>query len=243
MKRMPGILAASLAVLTLAACEDVTRPPTANSPSSDSGVRLPNAIVEGDPEYTDCEGTVSGPHKNVVVREGGFCFLVGATVEGYVVALKDAVLAVFDTQIGETLFGFEADVINTGRITVGDIALYGGTQHPVFTEVAICGARVEGNVIVEQFTGTIIVNAGLCGSPNVFTKEVRLRNNRIPAGEEFLVSANTVTFGPMRVLGNRGVGPKTVQGNTVGGTLTCENNEAPFVGGPNVALRKRGQCF
>jgi hypothetical protein len=248
MKRVPSFLAGSLAVLTLAGCADVTRPPAGDSSGEDVSIS-PDANRSGGSssslEHTRCEGTLAGTFENVIVPPGGFCFLVNAIVHHNVVALEDAVLAVFDSQIGDNVFGVGADVVNTGRISVGgNIHVRNGGPHPIFVEVSICGADVTGNVVVEEMIGTVRVDPDQCGSPNTVREgNVRITDNEIPSGEILSLTSNSIVLGHARVVDNEGPGTKSVQFNTIGGTLTCEDNEAPFVGGPNVASRTRGQCF
>jgi hypothetical protein len=68
-------------------------------------------------------------------------------------------------------------------------------------------------------------------------------NNVVPGGEHLTVRSNTVIRNAT-VYSNSGEGSKTVQGNIVGRTLYCSDNQDPFVGGPNAALfNEGGQCF
>jgi hypothetical protein len=164
-------------------------------------------------------------------------------VQSNVTELEGSILAVFDTDIGGNIFGRGADVINTGRITVGEnIQVRDGGPHPIFTEVAICGADVTGNVTVDAMTGDVRIDPDFCGAVNTIDGNLTVRDNIIPAGNILSVSRNIIG-GETRVNDNLGEGSKVVQLNTITGTLTCEGNESPFVGGPNVAARTRGQCF
>lgn len=245
MKRVAKALAGLVVVVLVTACEDVTRPPTVDRSRDAQGGSMPPDldVSTANGGHTECNGTLSGAFQNVVVPPGGFCFLVNATVEANVTALEGSVLAVFDTQIGGNIFGRGADVVNTGRITVGEnIRIRGGGPHPVFTEVAICGADVTGNVTVDAMTGDVRIDPEFCGSPNTVDGNVTIRKNVIPAGNVLSISRNIIG-GETHVNGNVGPGSKLVQGNTIVGTLTCDGNESPFVGGPNVAARARGQCF
>ena len=46
----------------------------------------------------------------------------------------------------------------------------------------------------------------------------------------------------MAVIKTRGTSTKTVTANTVGDTLRCFDNDPPFVGAPNIAAKREGQC-
>jgi hypothetical protein len=69
-----------------------------------------------------------------------------------------------------------------------------------------------------------------------------LENNLVSAANNNPVQLNQVGEN-MSVIKNRGTSTKSVVTNTVGDTLRCFENDLPFVGGPNVAPRKEGQCF
>ena len=60
--------------------------------------------------------------------------------------------------------------------------------------------------------------------------------------DQNIVDQNTVG-GNLQVFKNRGLGPKSVQGNVVADTVACFHNDPPFVGDPNVAPNREGQCF
>jgi hypothetical protein len=84
-------------------------------------------------------------------------------------------------------------------------------------------------------------NPGILGSR--IGGAVDVVSNVIPPTNVLQVMGNTIG-GTSHVSNNVGPGFfKAVQGNTVAKTLVCENNDPPFIGGPNVARQTQGQCF
>jgi hypothetical protein len=56
------------------------------------------------------------------------------------------------------------------------------------------------------------------------------------------VGSNTVSEN-LQVYKNTGPGTKQVIQNTAGQIVQCFDNSPPFIGGPNTAPKKEGQCF
>lgn len=72
--------------------------------------------------------------------------------------------------------------------------------------------------------------------------DIKIEDNFIPAGDFLRVQNNTVAE-DLQVFKNRGGGGKTVLANTVGENLQCKENDAPFVGQPNlVGGNAEDQC-
>jgi hypothetical protein len=81
----------------------------------------------------------------------------------------------------------------------------------------------------------------------ILVADVKLQKGHLKVEENFTSSRLDVVRNyvaqNLDVLRNRGGGQKTVRDNRVGATLKCEENRAPFVGGPNQAARAERQCF
>jgi hypothetical protein len=58
----------------------------------------------------------------------------------------------------------------------------------------------------------------------------------------FMLVVGNEIAGNLQAFGNRGPGDKTVQGNVVGESVQCFENDEPFVGAPNTASKSEGQC-
>jgi hypothetical protein len=93
----------------------------------------------------------------------------------------------------------------------------------------------QGNITVEKMnTGIISITDVVLANGNIEVKEntvgtsLELLRNRIAQNVEVSV--------------NRGVGAKSVVGNTVTQKLTCKENRGPFTGAPNMAGEVEGQC-
>lgn len=214
---------------------------------------------------TTCVGVVTGVHDNVVVPQGATCVLSGATVRGNVKALKNSTLLLtFDTVHGNVV-GDGANQVSGGHTTV-DGNFEGGNG----TEIVECDrCTVRGNIIA---TGGVVDNPGfdarigpgttvlegnvqftkMVGDVNVIETSVlkgnvQLTENFIPAKPPGSFNGLNVVDSfiaqDLQVIKNRGPGPKEVANNTVGQSLQCFENDPPFIGGPNTAPKKEGQCF
>ncbi len=207
---------------------------------------------------TQCIGTLTGTHDNVVVPPGQSCILNGATVLGNVKALQDSRLRVQFSNVRGNVVGDKADVVQVVSSRVReDISITEGgpaaPPAPGFTVCAVpatggfgpCEASVtgstieEGNIQIEKMQGTILVAGNGLLSP--VRGNILLYENVLPVTEFFTVLDNTVTQN-MQIFKTRGAGQKTVMGNTVGENLQCFENDPPFVGSPNVARQAQGQC-
>ncbi len=71
---------------------------------------------------------------------------------------------------------------------------------------------------------------------------VTLDRNFISPGNVLLLQLTSVGVNA-DVNKNTGGGFKSVDNNTVVRTLECKKNDLPFVGGPNIANKTKGQCF
>jgi hypothetical protein len=105
------------------------------------------------------------------------------------------------------------------------------------------GAAVYGGAVLTQ--GDIRIRGVNTGAIRI--ANVKLKNGSIKVEENFVglslyVLRNYVAQ-DIEVRRNRGGGQKTVRNNQVLQTIKCEDNTAPFVGGPNQAARAEGRCF
>lgn len=204
-----------------------------------------------------CIATLTGVHDNVVVPPGASCVLNGATVRGNVIALADSKLAVTFSTVHGNVEGRRADSVVVSDSTVREnvtIVEGGPAAGPVLggiactavtnvCEAAVFRSTVRGNVHIEKVVGSVRVGSILIptlGAP-VPNGNVQVEDNVIPAGEDLVVANNTVAQN-IQVYKNTGPGNKTVSVNS-GAAIQCFDNPLPFVGGPNGAGKKEGQCF
>lgn len=101
-----------------------------------------------------------------------------------------------------------------------------------------------GNIQIEKMK--VFVKVGGCGvedgpdDGNTLPKgNIKVEENAI--SQNLQICGNRVG-GNLQVFKNSGTGPKTVQRNNVRQDLQCKENTAPFVGSPNTAGKKEGQC-
>ena len=102
------------------------------------------------------------------------------------------------------------------------------------------------------FVHTVVVEQGDIDIQNMETGLIFVAFNQVPNGRIYIadnttqfflqIAANTVGQ-TIEVYRNEGPSPKVVDSNTAGEAVRCEGNEQPFVGGPNVAPEREGQCF
>jgi len=221
-------------------------------------VTAPNARADD----TTCVGVVTGVHDNVVVPKGAFCELTGATVLGNVKALEGAILRMRFVTIGGSATGTGAQELVASQSTVGgnyegdkteivtcDSCTIGGNFTAIEGVVddhgfdARIGAdtTVEGNVQLDKMVGDLLVFASTVHG-NVQITESFIPPK--PAAPFFgLDVRDSFIAQDLQVFKNKGPGPKVVAGNTVGQSIQCFENDPPFVGGPNAAPNKEGQCF
>jgi hypothetical protein len=197
---------------------------------------------------TNCIGALTGFHDNVVVPEGATCTILNAQIKGSVKSLPGSTLILSGgTTVGGSI---EADkpnntqIFGVGNVVRGNIQVKeggNGTQG-----VSVCGVTMpDGNIQIEKMFGGVFVGGAGCAA---FGGGNRLAKGGIKVEENFI----TATFGlqigqnrvdQLQVFKNRGPGAKTVTNNTVRQNLQCKKNQAPFVGGPNTARHRQGQCF
>jgi hypothetical protein len=189
---------------------------------------------------TKCEGELPfGSYDRVVVPRNTTCSVSGATVAGNLTVRRGATLNGGTVTIGGSLIAKGATNVRLFEFRVeGDVRIEGGGGNLV-----IQSSTVRGVVDVSGVNGFIaIINNE---SPGALGR-MRVRNNVLqpldPTSTVGLnISSNQVAT-DATVSGNRGSVAKNVQGNTVGGTLSCIRNEPPFDGRFNTAAVFKGQC-
>jgi hypothetical protein len=118
----------------------------------------------------------------------------------------------------------------------------GETDDPVLFDVLVCGTAIpEGNIHIQKMTGDVVVGdlQGNCPS-RVNAGNIKVEDNLITGA--LRIEDNQVAE-DLQVFKNTGPGQKFVRNNTVGENLQCFENTPPFVGGPNNAQKREGQCF
>ena len=192
---------------------------------------------------------LTGPHDNVVVPEGALCSIVGAQIKGNVKSLPGSILFISGgTTVGGSVEADKPDntqLFGVGNVVHGNIQVKEGGNG--VQGVSVCGFTLpNGNILIEKMNGGIFVGGPGCaffgGGDNVVKGNIKVFDNFITPTFGLQIGQNTVAQN-LQVFENRGPGAKSVQGNTVGESIQCFKNDAPFVGGPNIAPKKEGQCF
>jgi hypothetical protein len=197
---------------------------------------------------TNCIGTLTGFHDDVVVPEGASCNILNAQIKGNVKALPGSTLLMSGgTTVGGSIDSDKAEntqIFGAGNVVRGNIQVKEGGNG--VQGVSVCGVTMpEGNIQIEKMFGGIFVGGAGCAA---FGGGNRLAKGGIKVEENFV----TATFGlqigqnrvdQLQVFKNNGPGAKTVTGNIVRQNLQCKKNRGAFVGGPNTARHRQGQCF
>jgi hypothetical protein len=197
-----------------------------------------------------CVGVVTlGVFDNVVVPEGAFCDITNAQVQGNIKALRDSTLFVAgNNRIGGNVEGDKArdvEIFNRGALLPNIIQ---GNGVIVEDSIAtfICGAMIpRGDIIVVKNRGGLLgIGGPFCvgfgGGNTVERGNIKVEDNVITSS--FEVSDNRVGQN-LQVFKNAGSASKRVANNTAGESVQCFDNVPPFVGGPNFAPKREGQCF
>lgn len=208
---------------------------------------------------TTCIGVVTGVHQNVVVPEGQHCTLQNAVVTGNVAVRRDASLQANASFIAGNVGGSEVRFILMQFETQvgGNVDINGGAPGTtsgwdIFVQIGgnarvlnnqgftfIDASTIDGNLSVLRNTGDLEVEFNTVGG------NVDIVENTVPAFASILgnIIGASGAGGSLRVFNTRGPGHKQVVSNTAGRVIACRDNDQPFVGGPNVAPKKEGQCF
>jgi hypothetical protein len=207
---------------------------------------------------TVCTGVVTGVHDNVVVPDGAVCILTGAQVKGNVLVKTEGTLMsrastivgnVQGPQVRQILLQFQTQV-------GGDVHIKGA--NPGTLNGFDINVRVGGDAQLEENQGRVFVDAAFVEGDlevrknitqgllevefNTVGGNIKVEDNVIQSPSSMSVLGNRVT-GNLQVFKNTGTGPKQVVSNTVRENLQCFENDPLFIGGPNAAQKREGQCF
>jgi hypothetical protein len=197
---------------------------------------------------TNCIGALTGFHDNVVVPGGATCTILNAQIQGNVKALPGSVLNMSGgTTVGGSVEGDKPNnvqIFGAGNVVRGDIQVKEGGNG--VQGVSVCGVTMpDGNIQIEKMFGGIFVGGSGCaafgGGNRLFKGGIKVEENFVTATFGMTIGQNRVD--QLQVFKNNGPGAKTVAGNTVRQNLQCKKNRGPFVGGPNTARHRQGQCF
>jgi len=208
---------------------------------------------------TTCTGVLTGVHDNVVVPENAACTLQDTVVQGNVKVLRNATLVARGADIRGSVQGdLSRHVLLQFRTQVGgDFDVKAGPTSATGITGFDIGVRIGGNAKIEGNFGTTFVDAAIVQGnldilKNSSSGRVEVEFNQV--GGNLKVEDNVIAAPGLSVLGNQvtqnlqvvkntGPGPKAVTANTAGQSVQCFENTPPFVGGPNTAPKKEGQCF
>jgi hypothetical protein len=170
--------------------------------------------------------------------------LFTANVVGDVIALpgSDVNIAIHSTVKGDVIGdGALVQIINS--VVVGNVAIGRAPDSETgLTEVAVIDSTiVDGSLTIRASAGTILVDRN-----RVINGDIEVTSIYVPPFLEYpsqlSVRLNQV-HGNVTVSSNTGPGLKETHSNAITGTLTCLDNEQPFVGGPNSAASTMGDCY
>jgi hypothetical protein len=202
---------------------------------------LASPVHAGSSDHVECTGVVTGVDvDSVTVPPGEICQLDNSTVSGNVTAERDSTLFAVTNTIGGNLVGDGHDTLQaTNNFIGGNVRLQNGTgAGGSGADHVLCDNFINGNVSLQRNNGAIFI--GYCGG-NFIGGNVSVTDNLTDAPDRFRVRGNRVG-GQMQINDNAGDTLKSVQDNVVNRTLSCFDNEDPFIGTPNDAGRAEGQC-
>ena len=208
-----------------------------------------------------CNGVYKGKtFDDVTVARGAACTLIGSTVRGNVVVLRNAYLQTTGTVVRGDVEGKRAQTvfIDTGSKIGGSVEALKTIQFYVYNSavgediepertveaVQICGNTVrKGNIEVRR-SGTDV----LIGDPLA----VGCRGNVVRRGDiivtrnfslvEFVLRGNSIMRGDLEVTNNTGPTPKLVQDNLGIGRMVCRGNSLLTASNNRGWAQKLGQC-
>ncbi len=199
------------------------------------------------PAGAECDLGAATVNGSINVRAGASLYMYGpATVKGSVSGNGSSVIAIYNASVIGTLgTNKNAPVSGKSEVIAGNNVL-GNLNITNNGRTYICGAFIGGNVFITGTNGTEIAFGGTefdasCsqnGGGNVVGGTVSIQNNNVPTFRD----ADNVVGRTMTVSGNQGSANKNVLNNSVGGTLACFNNAAPFTASGNSAATSTGQC-
>lgn len=247
---MKHAIAALTTMVLITACGDSATEPNATPFASVAGdVAAILTASEASPETIaqatrvqatgnyDCRGIVTGTFEHVLVRRGQSCTLTNAAVSGNIQAEFGARLSVYETTTRGNIEAKEALQLHVrgGRVGGNIEAAEGASVGQVGVRIFGGTVLTNGSIKIEKMnTGIISITDAVLSNG-----KIEVQDNIIGTGLEVL--RNTVAQ-DVEVSVNRGLGAKSVVGNTVSQKLTCTENRGPFTGAPNMAREVEGQC-
>jgi hypothetical protein len=181
-----------------------------------------------------------GPHDNVVVPEGGRCFIQFAVIRGNVKALPDSLLTMVFSEVGGNVLGDKADMMQVFLNTIGqDIHVKEGGPNPLDAQEVNVGGNqmLNGDILVEKMTIAkgLLVTGDFGGVNQVVNGNVVVQENHsLPSNTQWSVDQNQIRNGNLHVFKNTGLVVKNVTRNVVtNGDIQCYENQPPFIGAPN----------
>ena len=224
-RRFRSALLLSAASL-FAACQDRALEPSPTGPSFNAGRGT-----------TQCEGTLPpGTYDNILVLPKGTCTMDHVVILRDVTVLPTGHLVMTNYDIRGAVLGHNSGqiIMQSGRVAE-NIRIKGGASPG--TGASIHSTIVEGGDIEIEKMETGLIFVGFNQVPN----------GRIYVAENttqfFLQVAFNTVGETVEVYRNSGPSPKTTDFNTAGVAVRCERNETPYLGGPNFAPSREGQCF
>jgi hypothetical protein len=210
----------------------------------DQGIMEEQTDEDGNPngQFLPVGGIIGGTYEEIVVPADKICVLLDVVVIHSVTAFARSQLFIGTSQIGEDVRGAGAWSVQVGdNSTIGrDMTVLNGGGGP-FASCTLDNVAVAGNVsCIDHNPGSPIIRTEQ--GPVTIGGDLKFVGNTIPLNHVQLLLNAEITGGA-DVNKNSGVGFKDVQGNTVGKTLQCKQNDPTFNGGPNVANKIKGQCF
>ena len=203
------------------------------------------AVVVADDTY--CRGEMyGGYYDDLYVPYGGFCKLVGATVDGNIKVKARASLVAIDTDVDGNIQGEYAK-----KIVVRDSNVEGNVQTKKTAFVKVTKSFVDGDVQAEYVRTVMVLWSRVYGNIQVdHAKLGRLVDDYVGgdiqvyksffSDKDSFVNRNEVE-GNVQVFENRV--PLSIYGNEIYGDLQCKDNYPPPVGGNNmVESDKEDQC-
>jgi hypothetical protein len=199
-----------------------------------------------------CVGVVTlGSFDNVIVPEGASCDITNSQIRGNIKALRDSTLFVAGgNTIGGNVEGDKArDVEIFNRVALGllpNIIHGNGVIVEDSVETFICGAVLpKGDIIVVKNRGGLLgIGGPFCaffgGGNTVERGNIKVEDSFNTFS--FEVSDNRVGQN-VQVYKNMGGATKRVANNIAGESVQCFGNAPPFIGGPNMAPKREGDCF
>ena len=204
----------------------------------------------------ECNGTyTSVVIDDVVVPENGVCTLNNSEVRDDVKVKRNAYFEARNTTVGDDVRAKRAQTVFLVDATVG-----GDVKAKRTAQVFLFSTTVQGDVKVKRasdkvnicdvtiFDGDLKVTRSgtdlLIGDPQAVDCSGNLiKNGDVEVSDnwtdvELVVRGNNIPRGDLTVEENEGPSDKLVQDNAGGRTLSCKDNEPPFVGTPNTGFKR-----